>query len=168
MELRRGDLQLVPFQSKDISHEYLNWLNDASHMRFSNQRHFRHSKESSLEYLNSFEGTSNLFLGVFNNKDGLVGTVTIYRDLFNDWANIGILISPEMNRRGIATNVFSLLLEELPGMFALHKISSGTCELNLGMISVLQKSGMFLEYRMPQELKIEGKYVDCMIFSKYF
>lgn len=137
-------------------------------MKFSDQRHVEHTKESAASYIKTFHGTENHFLAVIENDQSLVGTVTIYRNLNNDSANIGILISPDESGRGCATEIFRILLVHLPVELSLYKITAGTCEMNSGMISVLKKSGMEFNYRMSKEYKLEGKYFDNLVYAKFF
>jgi len=137
-------------------------------MKYSDQRHVDHSKESATSYLKTFQGSENYFLAVFENHELLVGTVTIYRNLNNDSANIGILVSPDKAGLGFATEIFTILLEYLPVELGLIKITAGTCELNSGMISVMKKAGMEFDYRISKEYKLEGKYFDNLVYAKFF
>lgn len=137
-------------------------------MKFSDQRHVEHTKESAASYVKTFHGSENYFLAAIENDQSLVGTVTIYRNLNNDSAFIGILISPDKSGRGFATEIFKILLAHLSVELGLYKITAGTCELNSAMISVLEKSGMELDYRISKEYKLEGKYFDNLIYAKFF
>jgi RimJ/RimL family protein N-acetyltransferase len=168
LELSGGKLTLKSFREEDISSSYISWLNNKMHMKFSDQRHVRHSKESATRYLKTFQGTEHYFLAVFENKELLIGTVTIYRNLNNDSANIGIMISPDKSGQGIGKEIFTILLEHLPTVLNLHKITAGTCELNSGMISVLEKSGMELNHRISEDFKYEGRYYDNLVYAKFF
>ena len=168
MEIISGNLTLKSFKEEDISPSYISWLNNKSHMRFSDQQHVRHSKESATRYLKTFLGTEHYFLAVFENHESLIGTVTIYRNQNNDSANIGILISPDKSGQGIGKQVFTILLERLPTLLNLYKITAGTCELNSGMISVLEKSGMELNYRISKDFKYEGGYYDNLVYAKFY
>lgn len=168
MKFKSGKFTFKPFREEDISPSYLSWLNDKSYMKFSDQRHIEHSKESAAIYVKTFQGSENHFLAVYENDQLLVGTVTIYRNLNNDSANIGILISPDESGQGYATEIFRILLAHLSVELSLYKITAGTCELNSGMISVLEKSGMELDYRISKEYKLEGKYFDNLVYAKFF
>ena len=55
-------IYLTLFELQDITPEYIGWLNDQEVVKFSNQRFFKHTHKTSVNYLKSFEGTSNLFL----------------------------------------------------------------------------------------------------------
>jgi RimJ/RimL family protein N-acetyltransferase len=154
-------------KSSDINQTYLSWLNDKEHMKFSNQKYFQHTKESSLVYLEKFEETNNIFFGIFKKNDEMIGTLTAYYDIFNRNANLGILISPNKKGRGYGKEVFKLTLNRLPDFINLHKISSGTCELNIGMLNIFKSSGMSQEYVVPKEFLYEGKYYDNIFFAKY-
>lgn len=162
------NVNLRRFELSDISDKYIDWLNNKEYMRYSNQRHFTHTYETTSQYVLSFENSSNLFLSIKDSNSQLIGTCTIYYDPYNLIASLGVLISPEVSGQGIAKEVFKILLSELPSDLRVHKIIAGTCESNKKMISVIENSSMALEYREPKEFFLDGKFLDNLIFAKYY
>jgi RimJ/RimL family protein N-acetyltransferase len=161
-------ISLRKFKASDINSEYLGWLNDRDYMKYSNQRHSVHTEVTSTLYLKSFENSSNLFFSIEDFNAEFLGTCTVYYDSHNHHANIGVLVSPEHSNRGIGKSVFRILLTQLPLHIKINKIVAGTCELNSKMISVIENSGMRLEYRVPREFMLDGEYLDNLMFAKYY
>ena len=59
----------------------------------SNQRFRSHDRASAADYLHSFEGSANMFLGIeAEDERRLIGTMTVYRAVPHGTADIGILI----------------------------------------------------------------------------
>ena len=167
MQMSDGDIVLRDFNKHQITPEYLSWLNDKEHMKFSNQRHSSHTHESALRYLESFVYSDNYFLGIESKENQLMGTCTVYYDSHNHVANMGLLISPTASNKGVATAVFRTLLANLPTLLRLNKITAGTCEANIQMLKVIEKSGMTFEYRCRKEFLSDGKYLDNLMYAKY-
>ena len=69
--IRGGRLDLVPFAESHITDDYLGWLNDTHLMRFSEQRHRVHTRESARDYLRSFDDTENRFWAILEYGEGL-------------------------------------------------------------------------------------------------
>ena len=168
MELTTEEFSLTKFKPEDIDSRYLGWLNNKYHMKYSDQRHVRHTEESANNFLESFTNSDNFFLSIIDPKNEKIGTVTIYYDKFNHQANAGFLVAPEVSGKGIGTFVLTTLIEGLPKIVILKKLSCGTCELNLPMLKVFQKSGLVEDYRDRNSFFFEGKYYDKLIFAKYY
>jgi RimJ/RimL family protein N-acetyltransferase len=162
-------LQLVPFAIKHIQANYVSWLNNGEIVRYSNQRFRQHTLQSCRQYLDSFEGTSNRFLAIEDITSGeLIGTLTMYINLYHETADIGILIGSSSRwGKGYGQEAFGLAVDALLILAKLRKITAGAMASNVGMIKVLQKCGMALEAtRKGQEL-LDGKPVDILYFAKF-
>ena len=55
-------LQIKKFTKKDITKEYIKFLNNKENLKFSDQRHENYNYKKCLSYLNKFRNSSNLFL----------------------------------------------------------------------------------------------------------
>ena len=168
IQFQFDDLILCDFLEEDIDSDYLSWLNNVEHMRFSDQRHTEHTLDTSLKFLNSFKGTENMFLTIKGVNLKNRGTLTIYYDHFNHQANIGVLIAPKEVGGGLGTCVMTNLSKLLPNRFRLKKVTSGTCELNTAMQKVLRKAGFNEDYRDRSSFLYEDGYYDKIIFAKYY
>ena len=86
-------IQLNNFTNNDITEHYLSWLNDPEVVKYSNQRFVKHSRSTSIKYLESFSATSNLFLAIYLKDEKIhVGTMTVYISDEHETADIGIMI----------------------------------------------------------------------------
>jgi ribosomal-protein-alanine N-acetyltransferase len=160
---------LRSFSADDISTDYLDWLNDPEVMRFSNQRFRTHSRENALAYLNSFAGSDNLFLGIrLAGTQRLVGTITAYRSQPHQTADMGLLIGDRgCWGKGIGLDAWSTLLGYLIEVCRLRKVTGGTLQCNIGMIKIMERSGMQLEaIRVQQEL-VDQVAHDALCYAKF-
>lgn len=160
---------LSRFEPSLVDARYLGWLNDAEVVRFSNQRFRTHNLDSSLAYLESFEGSDNLFLSVRRKGDALpVGTMTAYISIAHGTVDIGIMIG-ERNvwGRGYGQDAWNTLQHALLNLEGIRKITAGTLAINGGMLTLMQRSGMHLEaVREAQEL-VDGVPTDIHYYARF-
>ena len=160
---------LRPFGADNISTDYLAWLADPEVVRFSNQRLLTHTRESALAYLNSFAGSGNLFLGIrLVETQRLVGTITAYRSQPHQTADMGLLIGDRgCWGKGIGSDAWSTLLDYLLSVCRLRKVTGGTLRCNVGMVRIMERSGMHLEaVRAEQEL-VDQVPQDALYYAKF-
>lgn len=161
-------IEFREMQVSDITKEYLEWLNDKELMRFSRQQLKTHCFESSREYIESFKGSDNSFIGLFEHEDGrLIGTMTIYRCTYHGTADMGIMIGSGEGGKGYGKESWSFMLERLLGPNDnVRKVTGGTNILNLGMVSIMESSGMEREGRRVDQELIDGKATDTVLYGK--
>lgn len=160
---------LSPFLATDISDIYISWLNDPFVMRFSNQRFITHSMQSCLRYQTSFNETDNLFMGIRSLSDKkLIGTLTAYISRNHGTADLGIMIGDHsVWGSGYGLDAWSTMIDWLLRRAGIRKLTAGTLACNLGMIMLMERSGMILEgVRKSQEL-IEGQPFDMLYYAKF-
>ena len=160
-------LTVRPFETADVSPAYLRWLNDSQHMRFSNQRFQRHTHDSALEYLSSFEGIESVLLAVeLRDHAQLVGTATVFSNIHHGTADIGVMIGSEYSGRGIGCEVVRAVAESLNSQ-EFRKITIGTSAQNIGMLRVIESLGFVPDgVRLRQEI-IDGIETDVLYFAKF-
>jgi ribosomal-protein-alanine N-acetyltransferase len=160
---------LRPFRAEDISTDYLGWLADPEVVRFSNQRFRTHTRESALEYLNSFAGSGNLFLGIWlSGPQRLVGTITAYCSQPHQTADIGLLIGDRGYwGKGIGLDAWSTLLDYLLNVCRLRKVTGGTLRSNVGMVKIMERSGMQLEAVRAQQELVDQVPQDALYYAKF-
>ncbi len=156
--LTDGQLQLVPMTENHISDEYLSWLNNKSHMHYSRQRHFQHSRETSLAYRKTFLNSANHFWAMEEALDEpvLVGTMTAYVDNLAGVADVGILVSPTAKGRGYGKRAWGLVLAYLFEDLKLRKVTAGTVKGNSSMERIALGWNMQLEGVFRQQELIDG------------
>ena len=103
-----------------------------------------------------------------NEKEELVGRVnlvSIARELFQK-AEVGYRIGKEYNRKGYATEAVKLACKEGFEKYKLHRIEAGTSIKNIGSQIVLIKNGFEFIGRTRQVIKINGQWVDGILFER--
>lgn len=162
-------VKLTRFGERDITDDYIGWLNDPEVTRFSNQRFVRHDRESCGRYLASFEDTQNLFVSIRRlDDDRAIGTMTAYVSPHHGTADIGILIGDRsVWGAGYGQDAWDTLLEFLATQPGMRKLTAGTLACNVPMIRLAENSGMELEGRRRAQELVEGEPVDMLYFAKF-
>lgn len=162
-------VKLRPFAEKDITHEYIDWLNDPLVMRFSNQRFLKHDRDSCRRYLASFEGSPNLFVSVRRrDNEQAIGTMTAYVALWHGTADLGIMIGDRSAwGHGYGQDAWDRMTKFLLDEQGLRKITCGTLACNEAMIRLAMRSGMELEGRRKAQELIDGEPVDILYFAQF-
>lgn len=165
--LEGNKVKLTPILEKDITKKYIGWLNDPIVVRYSNQRFIKHSLESCIEYLNSFDGTNNYFLAIRKKESGqVIGSVTSYLNIHHKTADIGLMVGDRSAwGQGIGQQTWMLLVEHLFSVEKVRKITGGTLSVNKAMKKIMENSGMELEAIKKQEEIVEGVAVDMHYYS---
>ena len=161
-------LRLRPFTLEDIQDNYVAWLNNPEIVRFSNQRFLKHTASSCRHYLDSFKNSANRFLAIEDKfTQELLGTLTMYINLHHLTADVGILIGNKNHwGKAYGYEAFDLAIESLMNA-KLRKVTAGTMACNLGMIKVMEKSGMTWEATRKAQEMLDGQTVDMLYFAKF-
>ena len=162
-------LRLSRFTQEHVNASYIGWLNDPKVMKYSNQRFIRHTPETCVRYLQSFTDTNNRFYAIEELVTGqMLGTLTVYANLHHQTADIGILIGATQHwGQGFGQEAFELAMRALASTGQIRKITAGTMSRNVGMVKIMQRSGMHLEaLRKAQEL-LDGQPVDVLYFAQF-
>ena len=160
------DIALEDFKIEDINQDYLSWLNDKEHMRFSRQSLFEHSKVSVVKYINDLANTNNIFLSIKKNTT-LIGTVTIYIDSDYQVCSPGILIGKGFAKFGYGGLVWRYVVENISKDLRMRKVSAGTMINNYAMIKLFEKSGMEFEATLDKAALFGGAPIDLVLY-RYF
>jgi|SRR3989338_1896038 len=162
-------VKLDVFTKENITDAYLGWLNDSDVVKYSNQRFHRHTLETSLAYLQSFDNSGNLFLAVYLKGDEkFVGTMSVYISSAHETADMGIMIGDKACwSSGVGGDAWSTVLSFLLGAVKVRKVTGGTLECNKGMVKIMLKSGMKPDgVRVAQEL-VGPQVQDILYFAKF-
>tara|TARA_B000000565_G_C23777945_1_gene374770 strand:+ start:1871 stop:2413 length:543 start_codon:yes stop_codon:yes gene_type:complete len=162
-------ISLSSFEQKDISEEYISWLNDPEVVKYSNQRFKTHNRETSRLYLDSFLNSCNIFLAITdNNSKSMIGTMTVYFSKNHKTADIGIMIGKrEFWGKGIGEEAWLAVMELLLKKTDIRKITGGTVSCNKGMIRIFQKVGMIQDGVRKDHEIIDNKVHDIIYFAKF-
>lgn len=156
-------LSLEPFSSRHSIDILVGWLNDKEVVRYSEQRHIKHTIESQTRYLESFTNSSNCFWAVIQkmSTDEMIGSITAYIDPHNSVADVGILIGSRGHwNLGFGTEAFKAVVDWLIVRKGMHKVTAGAMAENEGMIKIMNKIGMYEESRRRRYFLFQGREVD--------
>ncbi|HEY1312446.1 MAG TPA: GNAT family N-acetyltransferase [Steroidobacteraceae bacterium] len=162
-------LAIHPFDEACVSDEYLSWLNDQEVMRFSNQRFRAHSRQSARDYIASFAGTTNVFLAVRLAESGrMIGTMTAYISNQHTTADMGILIGDRACwGQGYGLEAWTTLMHNLFASWGMRKVTGGAARPNMGMVRIMERSGMHLEAVRTRQEIIDGVEQDVLYYARF-
>ncbi len=130
-----------------------------------NQRFRTHNMDSCREYLTSFSGTDNLFLAIYY-ESSFIGTMTAYRSAVHSTADIGLLISSDVQGKGLGKDAWATFMAYLLAS-GTRKVTGGTLRCNTAMVRIMQGCGMQTDgVRAGQEL-VDGVAHDMLHFAKF-
>ena len=163
--IRTKRLVIKPFTEANLSHRYVAWLNDYERMRYSEQRHKRHTSESCRQYFNSFQNSVNKFWAIETIDDGLghIGNITAHIDSNNNIADIGILIGEkDAAGKGYGYETFQGIVHYLFNTMDIRKVTAGTVSANSAMMKIMHKMNMKEDGIRKRHYIIKGKEVDII------
>jgi len=158
-------LLLEPFSEKYLTQEYVDWLNNPAVVRYSEQRHRKHTIESCREYIESLKRSSNHIwaISVINSGLGHIGNIAAYVNQENGIADISILIGKvEAWGKGYGTEAWKAVCNYALKVLKLRKVTGGTLSTNMSMIRIMKKAGMIEDGRRCKHYLWEGKEVDVV------
>lgn len=167
--LESANLTIAPFTESDISDRYISWLNDPEIVRYSEQRHRIHTRESCISYLNVVDASPNYFCAIRLKSGGEhIGNILANVDFPNRTADLGILIGERSAwGKGFGFDAWSLLMQELLVNQRYRKVTGGCMSENQGMIAVMKRAGMRHEYTRLRTFLLDGREVDCVHYAAY-
>lgn len=162
-------LIIKPFSEKYITKKYVGWLNNPAVVRFSDQRHRRHTFQSCREYMESFKKSPNYFWAIIvkNKNLGHIGNMNAYIDSVHKTADLGILLG-ERSTWGLGygleawTAVCEYLLKN-----GMRKITAGTLSVNISMLHLMKRAGMVPDGRRTKQCIFEGSEADMVYGALY-
>jgi len=163
-------LVLKPFCEKYLTQEYVDWLNNPLIVRYSEQRHHKHTIESCKKYIESFQGTANHIWAILAVRDNLghIGNINAYVNEKNRIADVGILIGKkELWGKGYGSEAWCGVCNYLLNVLKLRKVSGGAISTNKAMLKLMKRAKMNEDGRRIRHYEWEGKEVD-MIHMAFF
>lgn len=156
---------IEPFSEKYLTKKYVSWLNNSEVVRYSEQRHKKHTVKTCRAYLRSFEKSPNYFwaISVTNDKLGHIGNIAAYIDEANKVADIGILIGEtKALGKGYATEAWTAACKYLFKKINVRKITAGTFSCNERMLNLMKRVEMRDDGRRMRQYILGGKEVDVI------
>lgn len=160
-------LQLVPFSEDFLNRHYVFWLNDPQIVRYSEQRHVRHTAESCRAFFKAMKDSGHYFYAITTKgASHHIGNIIAYMDYQNRTADISILIGEKGYwHHGLGAEAFEAVMHMLFSTQDVRKITAGTLEVNKGMLKLMRKVGMQEEARRKRQILWEGKEVDVVYYA---
>jgi RimJ/RimL family protein N-acetyltransferase len=169
--LETARLVLRPFAARHLTPAYLAWLSDPEVVRYSENRHRRHTRESCADYWRSMcEGGHPFWAVEWKERGGLhIGNLTAYLDRPNRVADLAIMIgAPEARGHGLGLEAWRAALDHLLGPDGgLRKVTAGTMAANRAMLRVMAASGMVEEGRRRRHFLLDGAAVDMVMAARF-
>lgn len=168
--LRNKSICLQPFSREYLTNRYVSWLNDPAVVRFSEQRHHTHSLSTCEMYTKLFDSSENYLWAITHEESAEkhvhIGNISATIDKPNATADIAMLIGEKAYwGRGLGTDAFMAVCHYLFAEKGIRKITAGTMEKNVGMLKIMQHSGMREECRQPRQFLLDGVAIDLIRYS---
>lgn len=130
-----------------LTKEYLTWINNKDLMKYSENRHIKHTEKSALTYYDFMKKNGNYFLAILDKKNGKhIGNISVYFDKINDIADVSILIGDSNYIKcGYGVDAWQAIIFYLKDTLKVRKISAGTIVDNKPMIALMKKSNMKMD-----------------------
>jgi [ribosomal protein S5]-alanine N-acetyltransferase len=158
-------LTLEPFSERHLENGIVDWLNDPEVVRYSDNRHRKHTLETSRAYLESFADSPNYYWAILLQglPKTMIGSVTAYLDLNNSVADVGILVGDKRYWRGAyGSEAFAAVVEWLFSRRGMRKVTAGTMAVNTGMLGIMRKIGMREDGRKARYYLLDGNEIDMV------
>lgn len=160
--LQIGLVQTIPYDSP-VHKEIIGWLNDPNIVRYSEQRHHKHTIATQTEYVDSL-GEDDLYLSINQDKI-MIGTMSVHVDKHNSVANVGIMIGdPSKWGHGYGFEAWKAVCDRLLGTY--RKVEAGCMVCNLGMMGVCSHYGMMEEGIREDHFIYNGHPIDLIHWGK--
>lgn len=163
--LTTSRLRLEPFQPHHLTERYVGWLNNPDVVRFSEQRHRRHTLESVAAYVRSFEGLAHYLWAIVSTDGqlGHIGNISARIDSHNRVADVGILVGERrVWGHGYGGEAWNAVCAFLLRDAAMRKVTGGAAASNTAMLAIMRRAGMLEDGRRLRHLVIDGEEVDVI------
>lgn len=163
-------LALAPFTDEHLTEHYVDWLNDPEVVRYSEQRHRRHTIESCRQWAAGFDDGPSQLWAIMESAHGLghIGNINTDVDEPNRTADIAILIGDKRSwGQGYGAEAWIAVVEYLLGPGGMRKVTAGTMADNRAMMAIMRRSGMAEEGRRRRQFLFEGREVDAILAARF-
>lgn len=168
MILQGEHIQLRTLLPRDVTQNYVDWMNDPDVTQYTESRFTRHTMMGIKQYVRDISGSSvDYFYGIYKDNDH-IGNIKLHVNEHHNLGDIGIVIGDKAQwGNGYAVESIKLLTEHGFDKIGLHKISAGIYANNTGSIKAFQHAGYKEDSRNELTYLSNGEYVDGIIMSKW-
>ncbi len=166
-----SNIQLKELNSQLVSDRYVEWMNDFNITKLTEQRFFKHTKKSIIEFVNEKKYSKNEHLfGIFyvNEKKTHIGNIKLGPiNYHHKFAEISYLIGDlRFQNKGLATKAIEQILVLAKKKYKLKKIIASLYSNNIASKRVLEKNKFKLEGIIKKKFVFKKKRLDQLIFGK--
>jgi len=166
--IKGKNIILRKLSNKDVSIEYLNWMNDYETVKYTESRHTDHTIESLVNFVSLVNNENNYCFAIIDMKSGKhIGNIKIgnIHPIYK-FADVGLIIGDKKFwGKGIATEAIQLCVEFAFNQLRLHRLYAGIYDVNIGSLKAFEKAGFLREGCEKEKCLFEGKRVDCYIYG---
>jgi len=166
MQIRTPRLWMQSAEADEtILRSMVGWLNDPIVVRYSEQRHHRHTMASQCLYIDMFMDENYLLL--LYDEDTLIGSATIFADVPNQTANIGLMIGERsMWGKGLGNEAWQAVCDRTLAD-GYRKVEAGCMACNVSMMCICSHYGMMEEGRQEDHFLCNGQPTDLVHWGKF-
>ena len=166
-----SNIQLKELNSQLVSDRYVEWMNDFQITKLTEQRFFKHTKKTIIEFVNEKKYSKNEYLfGIFyvNEKKTHIGNIKLGPiNYHHKFAEISYLIGDlRFQNKGLATKAIEQVLVLAKKKYKLKKIIASLYSNNIAYKRVLEKNKFKLEGIIKKKFVFKKKRLDQLIFGK--
>jgi len=154
----------------DASDRWANWMADPEAVYMLNAPVRNMTKSDLIDYINRFDQSARLLLGVFEKQAGIhIGILTIEIDHRDGRFLVNMLIGePEYRNKGVTNDITVPFRDYLFETLGLRKMMCTALARNHVIIHYLLKTGWTLDKTLKQHVKshADGTMLDLCFFSQ--
>ena len=166
-ELTGERLCLREVMLSDVEGPYLQWMNDAEVLRYTESRFHPHSQAQLCDYVTRINASPDFVFRAITLRDTgrHIGNIKLGPIDWNQgFGDIGFIIgAKECWGKGYAAESIQLLAGYAFGSLKLHKLTASCYAVNIGAIKTLKKAG-FEQLEKDDKYFSDGKAVDVLWF----
>jgi [ribosomal protein S5]-alanine N-acetyltransferase len=149
----------------DVAEHYVDWLNDYEVNKFTEQKHFRHTLESTKTFVSQkYESESDLLFGIFFNATHIGNIKLGPIKLEHMSSEVSYFIGDKQFwGKNIASKCVEAIIQFAVTELGFKKISAGYYENNIGSAKVLKKCGFVVEGIKISEIIFENKRINTVL-----
>ena len=166
-----SNIQLKELNSQLVSDRYVEWMNDFQITKLTEQRFFKHTKKTIIEFVNEKKYSKNEYLfGILYviEKITHIGNIKLGPiNYHHKFAEISYLIGDlRFQNKGLATKAIEQVLVLAKKKYKLKKIIASLYSNNIASKRVLEKNKFKLEGIIKKKFVFKKKRLDQLIFGK--
>jgi len=161
-------IHLRALSEKDLSEEYLQWLNDDEVCRYNSHAVFPNTEQKMKNYFNRLDSQQEVVLAIIDNESAKhIGNISLQNiNWVSKNAEFAVLLGDKKFwGKGCGEEAARLIIDYGFERLNLHRIYCGTIEGNEGMKKLATKLNMRQEGVRRQAIYKHGQYLDIIEYG---